>query len=332
VAHSASVADSSDQKNDTSSWPIGGRLLSTGEIVNTRRNNGRRRAARRPLAGTVIGAGEIVAAGSADLADRLAAHGPGAVERELERFVGHARRHRVTPVLLSILADPGQPDVVRERAFGRIGVELERAGLLTEADDARRRVVRDLHDGAQQRLVHAIVTLKLAQRAFDEGHEEAESLIGEALQHAERGNSELRELAHGIHPTALTHRGLRAGVDALVGRIDLPVQVDLPAARLPAEIEASAYFVVAEALTNIMKHSHASHADVTASVKNGALEVDVRDDGIGGADPGGHGLVGMADRVSALGGHLTIDSPAGCGTHVSARFPLPAAGAAAKDR
>ena len=207
-----------------------------------------------------------------------------------------------------------------------------RARLLTEADDARRRVVRDLHDGAQQRLVHAIVTLKLAQRAFDEGDGDVERLVGEALQHAERGNSELRELAHGILPTALTHRGLRAGVDALVGRLDLPVQVDLPAARLLPEIEASAYFVVAEALTNIMKHSHASHADVTATVENGVLQVDVRDDGIGGADPDGHGLVGMTDRVTALGGQVTIDSPAGCGTHVSARFPLSGTGAAATSR
>ena len=217
-------------------------------------------------------------------------------------------------------------------ADSRDQLTASRARLLTEADEARRRVVRDLHDGAQQRLVHAIVTLKLAQREFTGGERTAERLVDEALDHAERGNSELRELAHGILPTALTHRGLRAGVDALVDRVDLPVQVDLPAERLRAEVEASAYFVVAEALTNIMKHSQASHADVTASIENGTLQVDVRDDGIGGADLGGHGLVGMSDRVTALGGQLTIDSPAGCGTHVSARIPLSGAGAAATDR
>ena len=107
-------------------------------------------------------------------------------------------------------------------------------------------------------------------------------------------------------------------------RLDLPVQVDLRAARLAAEIEASAYFIVAEALTNVMKHSRASHAEVRASVEDDVLQVDVRDDGVGGADATGHGLVGMADRVTALGGQLTIDSPADRGTHVRARFPLSA--------
>jgi signal transduction histidine kinase len=207
-------------------------------------------------------------------------------------------------------------------ADSRDQLTASRARLVTEADEARRRVVRDLHDGAQQRLVHAIVTLKLARRAFEAGDGTAESLVIEALRHAEEGNAELRELAHGILPAALTTRGLRAGVDALVARLDLPVRADLPAARLPAEIEASAYFVAAETLTNIVKHSHASHAEVTATVRDGVFQIDVRDDGIGGADPDGHGLVGMADRVSALGGEITIDSPAGCGTHVSARFPL----------
>ena len=117
------------------------------------------------------------------------------------------------------------------------------------------------------------------------GRRSGGGLVDEALQHAERANAELRELAHGILPAALTRGGLRAGVDSLVERLDLPVHVDLPAARLPAEIEASAYFIVAEALTNIMKHSQASHAEVTASLENGVLQVDVRDDGIGGADP-----------------------------------------------
>jgi signal transduction histidine kinase len=218
-------------------------------------------------------------------------------------------------------------------AESRDQLTASRARLVTEADRARRRVVRDLHDGAQQRLVHTIVTLKLAQHALEAGDGNAECLVAEALQHAERGNEELRELAHGILPAALTRGGLRAGVDALVARLDLPVDVCLPAARLRGEIEASAYFTVAEALTNIVKHSHASHAEVTATVEDGALQVDVRDDGIGGADPDGRGLVGMADRVSALGGELTIDSAAGCGTHVSARFPLTTAGpAAASDR
>jgi PAS domain S-box-containing protein len=213
-------------------------------------------------------------------------------------------------------------------ADSRDKLTASRARLLTEADEARRRVVRDLHDGAQQRLVHAIVTLKLAQAAFGEGDGNAEKLVGDALGHAELGIAELRELAHGILPAVLTHDGLRAGVDALVERLDLPVKADLRTARLAAEIEASAYFIVAEALTNVMKHSRASHAEVTASVEDDVLQVDVRDDGVGGADATGHGLVGMADRVTALGGQLTIESPADNGTHVRARFPLSRGGPA----
>jgi PAS domain S-box-containing protein len=207
-------------------------------------------------------------------------------------------------------------------ADSRDQLTASRARLVTEADHARRRVVRDLHDGAQQRLVHTIVMLKLARHAINEGDGKAESLVVEALQHAERGKEELRELARGILPAALTAGGLQAGVNALVARLDLPVHVNLPAVRLRAEIEASAYFTVAESLTNIMKHSHASHAEVTATVEDDVLQVDVRDDGIGGAEPEGRGLVGIADRVSALGGELTVESAVGCGTHVSARFPL----------
>lgn len=199
-----------------------------------------------------------------------------------------------------------------------------RARLLTEGDEARRRVVRDLHDGAQQRLVHTIVMLKLAQRSLREEDEKAESLVGEALEHAERSNAELRELAHGILPAVLTRGGLRAGLDAAVTRLDLQVHVDVPAERFPAEIEASAYFIAAEALTNVVKHAHADRADVTASVRDGRLHVEVRDDGIGGADPDGHGLVGMCDRVTALGGRLKIESPARGGTLVTATLPLPA--------
>jgi signal transduction histidine kinase len=200
-----------------------------------------------------------------------------------------------------------------------------RARLLSAGDEARRRVVRDLHDGAQQRLVHTIVTLKLAQQAFRDEDGKGESLLGEALEQAEQGHRELRELAHGILPAVLTRGGLRGGVDAFVARLDLPVAIAVPAERLPAELEASAYFIVAEGLTNAMKHAHATRAEVKASVDDGLLQVEVRDDGVGGADRSGHGLVGMADRVSALGGTLRVQSPAGAGTVVTATLPLPAA-------
>jgi PAS domain S-box-containing protein len=207
-------------------------------------------------------------------------------------------------------------------ADSRDQLDESRARLVTEADEARRRVVRDLHDGAQQRLVHTIITLKIAQRGLRDEDGEAKSLVGEALEQAERGNAELRELAHGILPAVLTRGGLRAGVAAVVSRLDLPVDVDVPAERFPPEIEASAYFIVAEALTNVVKHSHGESAEVRASVQDGMLHVEVRDDGAGGADPAGHGLLGMSDRVTALGGRFRIESPAGGGTLVAATLPL----------
>ena len=213
-------------------------------------------------------------------------------------------------------------DTAIANADSRDQLTASRARLLTEADEARRRVVRDLHDGAQQRQVHTIITLKLAQRAFRDKDADAEALVAEALEHAEQGHAELRELAHGILPSALTHGGLQAGVGTLVARLDLPVDVDVAAERLPAAIEASAYFIVAEALTNVVKHAHAKHATITARVEDGTLRVQVRDDGIGGARTDGTGLLGLADRLAVLDGRLRIESPAGGGTLVAADIPL----------
>jgi GAF domain-containing protein len=215
-------------------------------------------------------------------------------------------------------------DTAIANADSRDQLTASRTRLLTAGDEARRRVVRDLHDGAQQRLVHTIVTLKLAQRALQQRDGTAESLIAEALEQAQQGNVELRDLARGMLPTVLTRGGLRPAVDAMVMRLGLPVQVRVPGERFPAEIEASAYFIVAEALTNVVKHAHARRAEVQASVNDGLLHIAVRDDGIGDADPDGHGLVAMADRVTALGGRLEIQSPAGGGTLVAATLPASA--------
>jgi signal transduction histidine kinase len=147
--------------------------------------------------------------------------------------------------------------------------------------------------------------------------------VAEALGHAERANVELRELAHGILPAVLTEGGLRAGVDALASRTPVPIQIDVFVGQLPTAVEATAYFVVAEALTNVAKHARAGHAEVTARIEDGTLAVQVRDDGVGGARPGGTGLIGLADRLTALGGALRIDSPAEGGTLVAAAIPLP---------
>ena len=194
--------------------------------------------------------------------------------------------------------------------------------MLAAGDDARRRVVRDLHDGAQQRLVHTIITLKLAQRSVHENRSDADVLLAEALGTAERATAEVRELAHGILPSVLTHGGLRAGVDAFVSRLDLPVDLDVSSERLPPDIEASAYFIVAEALTNVVKHARATRATVRAAADDGVLTLEVRDDGVGGVNPDGHGLMGIADRVDALGGRLRIESTDGDGTVLAARLPL----------
>jgi PAS domain S-box-containing protein len=208
-------------------------------------------------------------------------------------------------------------------AEARTEVAASRARLMAATDDERRRVVRDLHDGAQQRVVNTIITLKLACGALEHDQDALPVLVHEALDTAERANVELRELAHGILPEVLTRGGLRAGVDALASRTPVPVEVDVSVGRLPTAVEATAYFVVAEALTNVAKHARAGHAEVMARIEDGALAVEVRDDGVGGARPEGSGLVGLADRLAALDGRLAVESPVDGGTLLAAAIPLP---------
>ena len=205
----------------------------------------------------------------------------------------------------------------------RTEVASSRARIVAATDEERRRVVRDLHDGAQQRLVHTIITLKLARRALENEPEDAPALLTEALDNAEQATAELRELAHGILPTALTKGGLSAGVDALASRMPVPVENGVSVGRLPAAVEATAYFVVAEALTNVAKHARAERAAVTARVEDGTLVVHVCDDGVGGAQRNGSGLTGLTDRLAALDGELRVESPADRGTVVAATIPYP---------
>jgi signal transduction histidine kinase len=208
-------------------------------------------------------------------------------------------------------------------AESRAALAASRARIVTAADESRRRIQRDLHDGAQARLVHAVIMLKLVLRAMSNGEANAAELAAEALRHAEQANAELRELAHGILPAALTHGGLRGGVEALASRVSLPVSVDVSVERAPASVEATAYFVISEALTNVVKHARAERAGVLARIERGELRVEIRDDGVGGAQGGdGTGLGGLQDRVSALDGRFVLDSPPGCGTHVSAFLPI----------
>jgi signal transduction histidine kinase/CHASE3 domain sensor protein len=212
-------------------------------------------------------------------------------------------------------------------AEGRDELIASRARIVAAADEARRRIRRDLHDGGQQRLVHALITLKLARRSLEDGGARTEELVDEALEHTEGAVDALRELSHGILPSILTRGGLRAGVEAVVARMPLPVDVDVGEERYPAGVEATAYFVVSEALTNVVKHSRATRAEVSARAGEGVLRVEICDDGRGGAVPGGgSGLVGLRDRITALAGDLEIESPPGGGTRIAMTLPVPGPG------
>ena len=198
-------------------------------------------------------------------------------------------------------------------AEARAALTASRARVVATADETRRRIERDLHDGAQQRMVHTVVALKLARRALAAGDTAASSeRVDEALEHAERANAALRELVHGILPAALSRGGLAPGIDTLVARAPIDVRVHVTRERFPPGLEATAYFIVAEALTNVLKHAHATHVRVEAAVEDGALRVEVGDDGAGGARlDGSSGLLGLYDRTAAAGGELEIDSPPG---------------------
>jgi signal transduction histidine kinase len=207
-------------------------------------------------------------------------------------------------------------------AEARAELTASRVRIVTSADEARRRIVRDLHDGAQNRLVQTLITLEMARRAQDDGDgAQVGQLLDEALQQAGRANRELRELVQGILPSGLARWGLPSAVEELIDRVRIPVTADVAPDRFRPEIEANAYFVIAEALTNVVKHSGARHATVTVRVEHEMVHVEVQDDGIGGARPEGGGLRGLADRMEALGGRLAIDSPRAGGTRITATLP-----------
>ena len=199
-----------------------------------------------------------------------------------------------------------------------------RSRIIAAADDERRRIERDLHDGAQQRLVALALNLRMAEQRAVEGDPTAVDLIRGAGEEANLALKELRDLARGIHPAILTNRGLPAALEDLASRATLPVEVVAsPDERLPGAVEAAAYFVVSECLANISKHAEAEEATVAVSTREGVVTVEVSDDGVGGAElNGGTGMQGLADRVGALNGSLAVDSPPGVGTRVTAVIPL----------
>jgi signal transduction histidine kinase len=237
-----------------------------------------------------------------------------------------------------LLDDPELVDAVgaaaalaleKERLDAELRAKVEalresRSRLLAVGLAERRRLERNLHDGAQQRLVSLALDLRLARSAIDDQDaERARDLLDGAGDELERALEELRELARGIHPAVLTDRGIDSAVEALAGRTPLPVEIDRKLGeRVSEPVELAAYFVVSEALTNVVKYASASRATIRLERENGHVRVEVADDGIGGADASmGTGLRGLADRISVLGGRLEVASPPGRGTKVIAKLP-----------
>src|SRR4051794_39789175 len=212
-----------------------------------------------------------------------------------------------------------------ENAEARAELKASRVRILEAGVTERRRLERNLHDGAQQRLVALAVQLRVLEKRLDDPEAAVRMLRG-AAKELEQALAELRELARGLHPAVLADRGLAPALENLAARAPLPVTVEgVPDERLAEPLEAAVYFVVAESLTNAVKHAEASELRVTMSAIDGELTVEIADDGRGGADPragSGTGLRGLVDRVEALGGRLTLESPAGVGTVVRAMLPV----------
>ena len=221
---------------------------------------------------------------------------------------------------------------LQEAELQRLNAELHarledlaasRARIVAAGDVERKRLERNLHDGAQQRLVTLSVSLRLALDRLDDDPAAARKLLMGAADELSVALEELRELARGLHPAVLAERGLGAAVESLACRVPVPVEVvAMPAERLPEPIEAAAYYLVAEALTNVAKHAQATTVQIRVAEMDAAVAVEVSDDGVGGADARvGSGLRGLADRVEALDGRLQLTSPAGAGTTIRAEFP-----------
>jgi PAS domain S-box-containing protein len=251
---------------------------------------------------------------------------PVVLDRRLE-LTGMRRDGSEFPVELTItrIRVPGAPTFtgylrdITERTQAVRELNASRARLVEVADAERRRIQRNLHDGAQQRLTAVLLNLGRIRATSGNG----DALLDLAIDELAAGLEEIRRLASGLHPPVLTERGLSAALEALVMRAPMAVELEsLPAVRCPEPVEAAAYYVVAEALANVQKHAGASRVVVRAAADDDRLVVAVEDDGSGGADVAGSGLRGLTDRVEALGGRLTLESPGGGGTRVRAEIPL----------
>jgi signal transduction histidine kinase len=231
------------------------------------------------------------------------------------------------PKLVEAVTAAARLALVNARLHAEVQAQLQavkesRTRIAIATDDERRRIERDLHDGAQQRLVALALELRSARRSLGAGADpDLDGLLASTADELQVAVEELRALAHGIHPGALTQAGLASALEALAARMPIPVSVEAPAERLPPDVEATAYFVASEALTNVAKHAQASRAAVRASRREGVLVVEVEDDGVGGADAAGSGLRGLADRVESRGGRLRVGSGSVGGTRIVGEIP-----------
>ncbi len=276
-----------------------------------------------------------------DAIDSVSDDGPFALEYRIVRSDGEVRwvldrghlvrgaggRMWCDGAIFDVTERRAAEEALREREIEQARTEemrASRARIIGAADSARRKIERDLHDGAQQRLVALALEVRLARARIAKQPDAAAPFLDKLAEELSAASAELRELARGIHPAVLTERGLAPAISALVDRAPVPVDIlEVPADRFPPAAEATAYFTVAEALTNVAKYADASHATVRLARENGELAIEVRDNGKGGARATpGSGLAGLADRVGALDGSLSVDSPPGEGTLLRAVLPL----------
>jgi signal transduction histidine kinase len=267
-------------------------------------------------------AGYVGADGRTRTADRAA----GPVVCELTRndvrlgaLVCSASVLRAQPELLDGAKAIAASLLERERSLIELGESRRR--IVAAGDEQRRRIERDLHDGAQNRIIHVMYLIQFARRAIED--EQRNALLGEAADHLTQALNELRDLTHGVYPPELVQSGLRAALTSLAERSSMPTTiVGAEAPRLPVEVEAAGYFIAAEAVANANKHAGATGVEIRVDCARDTLRIDVSDNGRGGAVPTGKGLRGLRDRAEALGGRFTLDSPAGGGTVVAVTLPI----------
>jgi signal transduction histidine kinase len=272
-------------------------------------------------------------AGSLVLIIVFAAYLSRAIVQPVRRAAAHARR-LAGGDLSARLPQHGAAEIgVLERSFNYMAKSLQdsrtelaasRARIVAAADQARRRIERDLHDGIQQRLVSLVLDLRAAEASVPAELPELRERVAQTADHLTGATDELRELSRGIHPAILSEGGLSPALKALARRSAVPVEIDVDVpTRLPEQIEVAAYYVVSEALTNAAKHADASVVQIGVQAADGSLHLSVQDDGVGGAIPKpGSGIGGLTDRIQALGGTISVTSPPGEGTELLVDLPL----------